>query len=377
MRPLLLIFFVLGVIGPMVRAELFLGIERERIEGILELGYNLDPRMEEEIKALAEAFPESPVPGLLETGRLYWRQNYLEWDEAAGAEFLVAAKAAFEKAEAYRRAHKGDADALFVEAMIEMVEVSFHVDQRNWWSAFWKSRGGMKAMRKLVEEDPGYADAKLTLGMANCYLSKTPGYLKPLAFLMRFKGDWDTGIRYMGEAKEHGLFCRVDAGYYLGGIQFELERDLEAAREEWRELALRFPRNLKFRGVWAEMERGLNNPRVAWELCGEVLSDERVGEYPAILLNTLETRLWSSLGCMEYEDTFQTAQKIEAFLDEHPRFEGMRPWTVHARCEALASQGKVEEALALWASIESEDPHVRAAVARRSADVRGEIVNSE
>ncbi|MDQ8205275.1 tetratricopeptide repeat protein [Pelagicoccus sp. SDUM812003] len=353
-----------------LRADAFLGVRRAEIEQVIDLGYNLDPAVEEAIEGLKAKYPESPVPGLLEVGRLYWKQNYLEWDTESKERFESVSSRALKQAVDFSKEHPEDSDAQFVVAMIELSQVIYYVDHHRWWAAFWKSRGSLKTMRQLLEKSPRYADAKLPLGMANCYLSKTPGYLKPLAFLMRFKGDWDTGIRFMQDLKQEGLFCRVDAGYYLGGIQIELVGDREAARDEFAELARRYPGNLKFRSMWAELERGLGNAQRAWDLAGEVVADGRISDFPAIRLRTLETRVWSSLALGEYDNTLAAIETIEEVA---AGFEFLAPrlaWATHARAEALLGRGEAKEALELWASIDSTYPGVHEAAQRRAAEVK-------
>lgn len=345
-------------------AETFLGVERSRIERVIQLGYGMDPSVEAEIEAIAKEFPDSPVSGVLESGYLYWTQNYTEWETEWQDRFEERADIALEKAEAYFKRHRDDPDARFAVALIELIQTIYYVDHHRWWAAFWKSRGSLKAMRKLVDEYPDYHDAKMPLGMANCYLSKTPGYLKPLAFLMRFKGDWELGIRYLKEARDAGFFLRVDAGYHLVGVYADLDDDLAAARDEFARLLEKHPGNLEFRALYAELERGLGNQEMARDEALQVLEDPRVERYPAIKTRAFTTAIWGALGAKSYELTLTLEERMQRFCEDYPFLESTAVWAEQARAEALLATGRREEALEVWRSI-SEERNPRAAQVAR------------
>ncbi len=357
----------------LANGEDFLGVPREEIDELVALGYNLDPQTEALVKGMAAKYPESPVSGIVEAGFLYWMQNYQEWDEDLMEAFEARAEKALEKAESYLDENEDDPDARFAVAMVELMQVIYYVDHHRWWSAFWKSRSSLKTMRRLVAEYPDYQDAKLPLGMHNCYMSRTPGYLKPLAFLMRFKGDWDLGIRYMQEARDYGLFCTVDAGYYLSDIWMELADDRLAARDEAARLVQRFPGNLRFRTKLAELERGLSRHEAARDLAFSVLEDERIDGFPAVKKQSLESLLWSSLGTQEFEITLDTALRVDELAEEYERLEDWAIWADVARGEAFLAQGKREEALALWRVVtEAGNIDAASAATRRLSEVEGE-----
>jgi len=364
------LLWVLGSCSVWAGEKLFLGVEKARIERILEMGYDLNPATEGEILALADAFPESPVPSLMEAGFLYWMQDYREWDAEWKERFEESAEKALGIARAYLAENAEDADARFAVAMVELMQVIYYVDNRRWWAAFWKTGSSLKQMRGLLKEYPDYHDAKLPLGMQNCYLSKTPTYLKPLAFLMRFKGDWDLGLRYMQEARDGGLFCKVDAGYYLSGIRLELQGDRAVSREELAKLVERFPGNLKFQAMLAELDRGLGKQGEARERVAKVLADERVEVFAGVKARALQTLLWSSLASGELELAIETASEVEAVLGEYPQGPGSLEWAAFVRAEARLGLGERERALEIWREVvEGKDEEAARAAKGRLKDV--------
>lgn len=365
-RSLLAVFCLFSLFANVLRGDsLFLGVERSEIEQVLEMGYSMDPETQAAIERLAETYPESPVPGVLEAGFLYWMQNYQSWDKELKAKFEERSAEVLIKAKAYLKANPEDPDARFCVAMVELMQVIYYADHHRWWAAFWKSRSSLKTMRKLLVEYPVYHDAKLPLGMQNCYLSRTPGYLKPLAFLMRFKGDWDLGLRYMKEAGEGGLFCKVDAGYYLAAIRMELEGDKQASRDEMGKLVEQFPGNLKFQAMLAELDRGLGKQEEAKERAVAVLADERAEAFPGIRGRTLVTLLWSSLGSQDFELAMETAKRMRVFKGDQAGFEYDLAWVDFVEAEALGGLGRREEAVALLKKVADESDGEPAAVAAR------------
>lgn len=350
----------------------FLGIERIQIERVIAMGYNMDPGTETEIQRLANDYPASPVPGVLEAGFLYWIQKYQEWDEDLKTRFEASAVAALQQGKAYLREHPEDPDARFAVAMVELMQVIYYVDHRRWWAAFWKSRSSLKEMRRLNAEYPNYHDAKLPLGMHNCYMSRTPSYLKPLAFLMRFKGDWDLGVRFMEEARDGGLFCSVDAGYYLSAIRMELEGDRQASRDEMARLVELYPGNLTFGAMLAELDRSLGKQEVSKSRAIAVLADKRSDSFPALQGRTLVTLLWSSLGTQDFELAIDTAERLRGYAGEYGRFDYDLAWLDFVMAEAFLGLGQRAEALSLWASLaEGANLEVGAKAKERLAAVDG------
>lgn len=343
----------------------FLGVERSRIERVIEMGYNMDLGTEAEIARVAAEFPDSPVSGVMEAGFLYWSQNYQQWDEELKEKFEERSAIALKQAERHLRKTPDDPDARFAVAMVELMQVIYYVDHHRWWSAFWKSRSSLKEMRRLVEEYPDYHDAKLPLGMHNCYMSRTPSYLKPLAFLMRFKGDWDLGLRYIMEARDNGLFCKVDSGYYLADIRLELEGDRQASRDEMARLVERYPGNLKFRAILAEHERGIGKQAVARELAKAILEDERIEDFQAIKGRAMITMLWSSLASQQFESAIETAEQLKSYASRFGEFEYERAWLDFVIAESYLGLGRREAALELWASISPESGKDAAIAARK------------
>lgn len=350
----------------------FLGVDKAEIRRVIELGYNLNPQVKSEIDRLKSAHPESPTPDLLEVGRLYWDQRYALIDEAKAEAFEKEAYRALEKSKKYEDEHPNSRDAAYTVAMIEMSLVRFYVDEERWWAAFWKTRSSMRTMKRLLREDPGYADAALPLGMANCYLADAPSYLKPLAFLMRFSGDMKQGLAYMEQSKADGLFTGVDASYYLAEIQHGLLGDSEAARAESAELADRFPDNLKFQLNLAELERRCGSHAQALGRMDALLARPELAEFPFIRVEAALCYCWSALGAQRWELAREASHVAERAALDHEPLRGFAGWALVARAEATKALGDVDGSIAIFQSIEPGKGGAFERAQVRVAEIRAE-----
>lgn len=225
--------------------ETFLGIETTRIRAIIDGIYGMDEDLEANIEALGRDFPESPVPDFFRAAHLYYSQNYARVDAGMSARFESTALAALEKAEKFSEANKRIPEAELIVGLNQYALAIYHVDHQEWWSAVWKARAGRKTLEAALRNDPGLHDAKLPMGLGNCYLSTVPTYLKPFAALLG-PGNMETGLKQLDDAATHGLFSAVDAVYYHSAVQAELFKDTEAARKIMEPLVERYPRNPEY-----------------------------------------------------------------------------------------------------------------------------------
>ncbi len=353
-----------------VQAEELAGVDVARIHRIIDMGYGLSSETEEEIAALAREFPESPVPYLLDAGRLYWLQNYAGWDEARKSAFEAAAEVSLEKAKAFAKGRKRDRDAGFLLAMNEMLQVIYLVDEKRWWSAFWKMRPSMRALRRLVAAELGYHDAKLPLGLANCYLSDAPAYLKPLAKLSGFRGNSELGLRYLREVKTNGLFSRVDASYHYGLIHEEVFDDLAIARVEFEELVGRFPGNVRFQAVLGEFERRTGDRKVARERLERLRADGRLAEFPQTHVEALISLMWCGLDEEDWELAISASEEAQLVGQAFAPESSQAFWASYGRAEVEARRGDLETARELFAAIATFDDKMRKTLNRRLKELR-------
>lgn len=227
-----------------VGADTYLGAPKAKIEAVMNLGYNLDSRTPELIEELIEGYPESPVGLCLKAARLFRLNDYQEGSDAdLKAEFESVSEAAIIEAEQYLERHPSDPQARYAVAMCELNLARYYIENGRWFAGFFKARSGLGSLNSLLKDHPDFHDAKLPIGVANCFLDEAPVYLKPIALLLRFSGDMEMGLRQLKDAEEKGFLTRYESLYYQVGVQWELLEDREKASEILDRFLDRFPRN--------------------------------------------------------------------------------------------------------------------------------------
>ena len=102
-------------------AEDFLGVPREVVEEVMELGYNLDLRTPKLIEQIIVDFPESPLGLCLKAARLFRLDDYAEGsDTEISEQFQEASDLAIEAAKNYYNRNPQDHEARYVLGMCEL-----------------------------------------------------------------------------------------------------------------------------------------------------------------------------------------------------------------------------------------------------------------
>lgn len=236
--------------------ERYLNVPVSEIEEIMILGYNLDPRTEALIDGVADRYPESPVGPCLKAARLFRINDYAGGTNATlEKRFEEASRVAIEASKNYYEAHPDDPAARYALAMCELNLARFYIDRGRWFSGFFKATSGLNHLKSILKKYPDFHDAKMPLGVANCFLDKTPAYLKPIAALLRFSGDMELGLQQLHDAETKGFLTRYESLYYQIGVQWELLEDKDAAGAILDRFIDLFPRNVDAIAMKAHLDR--------------------------------------------------------------------------------------------------------------------------
>lgn len=96
--------------------------------------------------------------------------------------------------------------------------------------------------RELVQEDPDYFDAYMSVGMYEYIVGSLPWYFKWLAVLAGYRGSREKGMEYLRLAVERGEYVSRDARV-LQMVLLVLEKDYSEALANARFLHQKYPRN--------------------------------------------------------------------------------------------------------------------------------------
>ena len=227
------------------QAVLYLGVPTEKIERIMDLGYNLDRRTAGLIDEITESYPESPLGPCLNAARLFRLDGYAGGTDEELAERLEkASEEAIEVAKDYYSENESDPTARYALAMCELNLARYYIENGRWLGGFFKANSGLSHLKGILKEYPDFHDAKMPLGVANCFLDEAPAYLKPIAVLLRFSGDMEKGLQQLHDAETKGFLTRYESLYYQVGIQWELLEDKEKAGETLSRFLELFPNNV-------------------------------------------------------------------------------------------------------------------------------------
>ncbi len=254
-------------------AESFLGVPREDIQEVMDLGYNLDPRTPGLIDQIIEDYPESPMGLCLKAARLFRLDDYAEGsDEEISERFQVASDLAIEASKDYYNRNTRDPEARYALAMCELNLARYYIDHGRWLGGFFKATSGLGHLKAILKEHPDFHDAKMPLGVANCFLDKTPAYLKPLAAILRFSGDMELGLQQLEDSETKGFLTRYESLYYQVSVQWILLEDKEAAAEILDRFIERFPRNVDAIAMRSHLDRKRERFEEAFEGYQYILS---------------------------------------------------------------------------------------------------------
>jgi tetratricopeptide (TPR) repeat protein len=188
----------------------------------------------------------------------------------AGREFDGSVAKAVQLAEAQLGENPRNIDALYALGISHGLKANYNfLVRKAWRDALRDVTAARKLHSKVVEIDPDYIDARLTLGIHDYLVGSLPFTYRMLGFLAGFHGDREGGIRTLKMVAEKGRQNRYDAEILLAGI-YRRERRAGEAIPLLKHLTGRFPRNYLLRLEMAQMYSDLGDKQQALAAVREV-----------------------------------------------------------------------------------------------------------
>ena len=211
----------------------------------------------------------------------------------------------------------------------------------------------MGHLKAILKEHPDFHDAKMPLGVANCFLDKTPSYLKPLAALLRFAGDMELGLQQLKDSETKGFLTRYESLYYQISVQWVLLEDEEAAREILDRFIERFPRNVDALAMRADLDRKTERFEEAFEGYQYILSIPEIsyiGEMRDWVM------LYSGNMAIQLEKPEIALEKGSVLLETvEPSEKELRAWAQMLYANAILHLGRRGEARGVFAKVKRRD----------------------
>jgi tetratricopeptide (TPR) repeat protein len=117
--------------------------------------------------------------------------------------------------------------------------------ERAWFSALRNAVGARRDHERVLQLDPGYADAKLVVGTHYYVIGSLPWSVKAAVAMVGLSGTKEKGLLYLRQVSESDGENSVDAKVVLS-LFLRREHRYAEARELMRQLAERYPRNYLF-----------------------------------------------------------------------------------------------------------------------------------
>jgi tetratricopeptide (TPR) repeat protein len=217
---------------------------------------------------LGRRFPEHPGPPLAQAATLWLRELFRRqelddldrfvspgyFDAPTSRRMEEADQTAIElflqRSEVLARrfldSHPGDRDARYYLGSMEGIRGAYAFTVgRSKLDAFRHGKKAYQYHKAIVEEDPDYDDAYMTVGTYEYILDNLPWYVKWMATIAGYSGSERLGFEYLTRSAARGRAVDIDARVLLM-VVYVRERHYAYALQLARDLHHRFPENFLF-----------------------------------------------------------------------------------------------------------------------------------
>jgi tetratricopeptide (TPR) repeat protein len=231
--------------------------------------YRLDyAEARERVAGLERRYPEHPGPPLAQATalwlhELFRRQELDDLDRFISPGYFttptarrlpeeerIAFEAFLARSEALARRfleeHPDDRDARYYLGGVEGIRGAFAITiARSKTDALRHGKRAYQYDKAILDEDPDYADACMTVGLYEYILDNLPWYIKWIAVIAGYTGNEKLGFEYLIRSAEKGRIVGIDARVLLM-VLYVRERQYEYALGIARDLHELFPENFLF-----------------------------------------------------------------------------------------------------------------------------------
>ena len=381
---LLLIFS--GVPNPLLGQSLktpeFLESATKGFDHVYSLDYE-DARIA--FKHLRQQFPQHPGPPLYLAITLWqqelFRRQDLQLDRFVSPESFMAAterqmpaedRNAFFRyiaesqasSQAILKERPGNRDARYFLGAAHGVLAAFAVtvdhDKRE---AFRQGRKAYQYHLEIVEEQPDYYDAYVTVGLYEYVVANLPWYMKWVAQIAGYRGTTDRAFKYLHLAATNSQFVSVNARNILVVLCVR-EKLYDEALENAQFLYRRYPRNFLLHLNVARIFTEMNRPDQAVEVYTQILAqaEARTPNYQKTPLSVFRYNIGKALMNM---DRLALAQRLfTAAIQDPATAERERALSHLCLAEVLDAGGDRLQAIANYQRVLNvanfEDSHTTA-----------------
>ena len=276
---------------------------------------------------------------------------------AAEARFQKASDQAIELARARLRANPADKAALFIIGLVFQNLASFDATlKRSWWSAFRHGSHTHRYHRELLQLEPGFTDAMLSLGVFNYVAGSLDWKIKWVSLMMGYRGSKTRGKEQLWTAANHGVLM-ADAARLSLALIYTRERQFQPAFDLLAGMHKRFPQNYLLHLDMGGLQLAMGHADRALEIYQDVLKKRQTksGKYAEIELGLLHNRI--GVACRRQENFKAATEWFQKALSSGPP---TAPSSTVARLElgkTLDLMGRRAEALVYYRQVAAAEDY--------------------
>jgi tetratricopeptide (TPR) repeat protein len=216
-----------------------------------------DARFDDVPALAAGACPPAPAEAcqLLDALVTWWRIQLDPDDTNRDDDFRVRAEAAVSGAAAWTTREGERAEAWFYLASAIGARAQWRALRGQRLAAAGDGARIKDALERALALDPGLAEAQFGRGLYRYYADVVPTAFKILRWILFLPGgDRKGGLQEMLRARRAGLLASGEADYQLHLVYLWYEKDPDRALSLVSDLGARYPHNLRFRQLVAEIQ---------------------------------------------------------------------------------------------------------------------------
>jgi tetratricopeptide (TPR) repeat protein len=221
--------------------------------------------------------------GALDT-ELYAKNGFLTSkqfpiDPKAKERILGLMEQSLQLSEGRLRKNPNDVDALYTRGVVRGYRATYiGLIDKAWFAALRSAVAARHDHERVLELDPKYSDAKMTVGIHSYVIASVSWPVKAAASVVGLSGNKQRGIQYLYEAGEAGGEAAIDSKIALSLFLRREQRYPEALKLVGG-LAMDFPRNFLFRLEDANLMNAAGQGPEAIAAFRKIIIDDEAGTF--------------------------------------------------------------------------------------------------
>ena len=111
------------------------------------------------------------------------------------------------------------------------------------WDAFWSARSARNLLEEVIEENPGYYDAYVSLAVPIYFTSRLSSFMRAVAWMTGMGADRERALEYFILSAQKGRLCKTEALFALAAINRFFENNFQIALDYSNEFLAVHPNN--------------------------------------------------------------------------------------------------------------------------------------